>query len=41
MWEVRDSQDSKGEILDKVLYSGKGELVESFSSAGTRHQVEG
>jgi hypothetical protein len=32
---VRDSQDSKGETLDKVLYSGEGELVESTSSGGT------
>ena len=32
---MRDSQDSKGETLDKVLYSGEGELVESTSSGGT------
>ena len=32
---MRDSQDSEGETLDKVLYSGEVELVESTSSGRT------
>ena len=31
----------KERALDEVLYSVKGELVESTSSGGTGHQVEG
>ena len=27
--------------MDEVLYSGKGELVDSTSSGGTEHQVDG
>ena len=40
-WEVKDSQDSKGETLDGVLYSGEGELVEFTSSGKMGLQVEG
>ena len=38
-WEVRDSQDSKGETLDKMPYSGERELVEPISSRKTEYQV--
>jgi hypothetical protein len=38
-WEVRDSQDSKGEILGEMPYSGERELVEPTSSRKTGHQV--
>jgi hypothetical protein len=37
--EVRDSQDSKGETLDEMLYIGERELVEPMSSPETGHQV--
>ena len=40
-WEVRDSQYSKGEILDEMPNSRKRELVETSSSRKTEHQVEG
>ena len=40
-WDVKDSQNSKGETLDEMLYSGERELVESTSSRKTGHQVEG
>jgi hypothetical protein len=39
IWEVRDSQDSKGGTLDEMSYNGKRELVESTSSRKTGHQV--
>jgi hypothetical protein len=39
-WDVKDSQNSKGETLDEMLYSGERELVESTSSRKTEHQVE-
>ena len=35
---MRDSQDSKGENLDEMPYSGERELVEP-SSRKTAHQV--
>jgi hypothetical protein len=38
-WEVRDSQDSKGAILDEMPYSGERELVEPTSSRKTGHQM--
>ena len=38
---MRDSQDSKGEILHEVLFSGNGELVEFTSSGGIGYQVGG
>ena len=38
---MRDSEDSKGENSDQVLYSGEGELLESISSGKTGLQVEG
>ena len=38
---LRDTQDSKRETWDKVLYSGEGELVESTSCGKTEHQVKG
>ena len=41
MWELKDSPDSNGGTLNKVLYSGEGELVESIFSGGAGHQVEG
>jgi hypothetical protein len=37
----RDSQDSIGEILYEMPYSGETELVDSTSSRKTGHQVEG
>jgi hypothetical protein len=37
--EVRDSQESKGEALDKMPYSGERELVESTSNRKLGHQV--
>ena len=37
IWEVRDSQDSKGGTLDEMPYSGERELVESTSSRKTGH----
>jgi hypothetical protein len=40
-WEVRDSQDSKGETLDEIPYSGERKLVEPTFSGKTGHQVEG
>ena len=39
-WELRDSHDSKGGILDEMLYSGERELVEPTSSRKTGHQVK-
>jgi hypothetical protein len=36
---VRDSQDSKGGVLDEMTYSGEKELVELISSRKTEHQV--
>jgi hypothetical protein len=36
---MRDSQDSKRGILDKMLYTGKRELIEPTSSRKTGHQV--
>jgi hypothetical protein len=41
MWEVRDSQNSKGGISDEMPYNGERKLVESTSSRKTGHQVEG
>ena len=38
-WEVRESQESKVEILDEMPYIGKKELVEPTSSRKTGHQV--
>ena len=38
--DVRDSQDSKGGILDKVFTSGDREVIESTSSRKTGHAVE-
>jgi hypothetical protein len=38
-WEIRDSQDSKGETLEKMPYSGEKELVEPTSSRKMGHQV--
>ena len=35
--EVRDAQDSKGETLDEMPYSGERELVESTFSRKTGH----
>jgi hypothetical protein len=40
-WEVRDSQDSKGETLDKMPNSGERELVESTSSRKSGHKLLG
>jgi hypothetical protein len=37
-WEVRDSQDSKGETLDEMPDSKERELIESTSSRNTGHQ---
>jgi hypothetical protein len=31
-WEVRESQDSKGETFDEMPYTGEQEIVESTSS---------
>jgi hypothetical protein len=36
---VRESQESKVEILDEMPYIGKKELVEPTSSRKTGHQV--
>ena len=38
-WEVRDSQDSKGGILDEISYSEERELVEPTSSRMTGNQM--
>jgi hypothetical protein len=40
IWEVRDSQDSKGGTSDEVSSSGERELVEPTSNGKTEHQVE-
>jgi hypothetical protein len=40
-WEWRDSQDSKGGILDEMHYSWERELIDSTSRRNTGHQVEG
>jgi hypothetical protein len=37
-WKVRDSQDSKGGIVDEMPYSRKRELTEPTSSRKTGHQ---
>jgi hypothetical protein len=39
--EVKDSRESKGGNLNKMPKSGERELVESFSSRLTGHQVKG
>ena len=39
IWEVRDSQNSKGGTLDEMPDSRERELVESTSSRKTGHQV--
>jgi len=36
---VRESQDSKGGILDEMAYSGERELTESTTRRKTGHQV--
>jgi hypothetical protein len=41
MWEVRDSQDSKGGALDEMFYSGERKLVECTSSRNIGHEVKG
>ena len=38
-WKIRDSQDSKGGILDKMPNSREGEFIELTSSRKTGHQV--
>ena len=38
---MRDSLDSKGGTLDKMLHGGEKKLVETTTSGGTRPQVEG
>jgi hypothetical protein len=38
-WEVRDSQDSKGGTLDKILDIRERGLIEPTSSRKTGHQV--
>ena len=38
-WELRDSQDSKGGILDEMPDSSERELIESTSIRKTGHQV--
>jgi hypothetical protein len=38
-WKVRDSQDLRGGILDKMFYIGERELVEPTSSRKTGHQM--
>jgi hypothetical protein len=38
IWEVRDSQDSKGEIVDEMPYGRQKEIVEPISSRKTWHQ---
>jgi hypothetical protein len=35
-WELRNSEDSKGETLNEMPYSGERELVESTSNRKTR-----
>jgi hypothetical protein len=37
---VRDSQDSKGGTLDKMINSWERQIVESTSSRKTGHKVE-
>jgi hypothetical protein len=39
MWEVRESQDSKGGTIDEMPYSAERELVEPTSSRKTGHRV--
>jgi hypothetical protein len=39
IWEVRDSQDSKGGTLNKMPDSRERELIEPTSSRKTGHQV--
>ena len=39
-WEVRDSQDSEGVILDEIPNSGERELIESISSIKIGRQME-
>jgi hypothetical protein len=39
IWEVRDSQHSKGGTLDKMPYSRERELIDPTSSGKTGHQV--
>jgi hypothetical protein len=38
-WEVRESQDSKGETLYEMPGSREGELIDSTSSRKMGHQV--
>ena len=38
-WEVRDSQESKGETLDEMPDSRERELIEPTPSKKTGHQV--
>ena len=38
-WEVRDSQDSKGETLDEMPDSRERELIEPTSSRKKGHQM--
>jgi hypothetical protein len=38
-WKVINSQDSNGETLDQMPYSGERELVEPTSSRKAGHQV--
>jgi hypothetical protein len=38
-WEVRNSQDSKGENLDEMSNSRERELIEPTSSRKTGHHV--
>jgi hypothetical protein len=38
-WEVRDSQDSKGGILDKMLNYRERELIEPTSSRKIEYQM--
>jgi hypothetical protein len=38
-WEVRDSQESKGGILDKMSDSRDREIIEPTSSRRTGHQT--
>ena len=38
-WEVKDSQDSKGETLDEMPKRRERELIEPTSSRKTVHQV--
>jgi hypothetical protein len=39
IWEVRDSQESKGRTLDETPNSRERELTEPTSSRKTGHQV--